>query len=178
MILTIDTSVAIPELGPTSTAADYALRVMLMAAESWRKIHGGTRDQALQSALEAVRPDAAGRVGVRQQIRNEATRRKSDGGFLTTGNGPKWLSSDTPTIALIGMLGTQPAADVANLRSKALDGTNYNWTLARVLDAGKALLAQWQAIETVETNALASQAANPAGFDFAAIVWPAQYVAP
>jgi hypothetical protein len=177
MILTIDTAAAIPELGPNTTAAQYATRVLLLAAESWRTQYGGTRDEAIQRALEAAQPDSQGRVGIRTQIRNEAIRRKRDGGFLPAlpaGNA-KWLPSNPHTMAVL--LAYNTAATLpAGLDVQALDGTRYTLpSKARLAGAIQDYTNAMAAIDAAEAAALTAQAANPATFDFSSIAWPPIY---
>lgn len=191
MIVSLDTAAAIQPITTRTTPVEYLTRVALLAIDSWVAQYGGTRDEAIGHALDVAQPDVGAKVGVRRQIRTEAARRKEAGGFLPAlpaGNA-KWLPSGaipgadrTMADLLAELVGTDDAV-VSTLQIKALDGSNYSWTPAKVKSASTAMMAQRRAIDTARNNAIAqfeaAQAATPPQpFDVSAIVWPAQYGAP
>jgi len=178
MQVTIDTNAPVT-LTAQSSDADYLRHIVYAAVTSWQAQRGGTRDAAISAARDLAAPDAQGQLGVRQRIRAEAIRRKRDGGFLPTvpaGNA-KWLTSNPETVAALAAFAGATSALPAGLDLAAMDGTRYALSKARVTSALDAYAAQMAAIDAAESVALTAQAANPATFDFAAIVWPAVYVA-
>jgi len=143
--------------------------------------------QQLRDAKEALRPQYEAAIAtirqpalnalMRQRIRAEALRLKQEGGFLP--NAPpgntKWLPSDPYTLATLACFAGASSALPVGLDIKALDGTGYGISKARVTVALDAFAAQMAAIDNAETAALAAQLANPLTFNFDTIPWPATF---
>jgi hypothetical protein len=180
MQVTIDTDAPVT-LTATSTGADYIRHIVYQAVTSWQAQHGGTRDAAIEAALDLAKPGVGRQQpGVRARIRAEALRRKRDGGFLPAapaGN-DRWLPSDAESVGVLAAYAASASALPAGIDVTAMDGRRYPLpTKARVATALDAFVAQMAAIDAVEAAALAAQAADPGTFDPATIVWPAVYVA-
>lgn len=179
MQITIDTNALPSGIGPATTAAQYIAEMVAVAVTSYQSQYGGTRDEAIATALDRAKPDAQGRVGVRASIKAEALRRKREGGFLPTvpaGN-TRWMPSDPATLGTLAAYASVASALPAGLDIAMMDGTSYVLSKARIGQALDAFALQMAAIDAAEKAALTAQAADPAAFNFEAIVWPNSYTA-
>ena len=161
------------EVGPGSTAQQYFQHLVFTIVESWVRIYGGTRDEAIAAALDNAIPDAGGRTGMRARIRTEASRRKAEGTFIAAGE-TKWLPASA--VRFLAAARHLTNTEIAPMTTDAADGTRYNLTGAKVTAALKAWAEKQIAIDTARDAALADYQANPNTFNFDAIAWPAEYV--
>jgi hypothetical protein len=109
-----------------------------------------------------------------KRIKNEALRRKAEGGFLPTipADNEKWLSSHPDTLAQLLAFNTAETLP-SGLDLQALDGTRYALnTKAKIASAIQVYTDTMAAIDAAEMVAQAARRADPKNFDFDAIVWP------
>ena len=171
MLVNFDTNQDV-EIDANSTPAQYIQHIVYQAVTSFQQRYGGTRDQAISSALDNAVPDAGGKTGMRARIKAEANRRKNEGTFLPAGE-TKWLPAEARSF--LAMARHLPNTEIAPMQIDAADGTRFNLSGAKVTAAIQAWAAKMIAIDTARDNALAAYQANPTTFNFDAIVWPAEY---
>ena len=177
MNLNIDTnSTAEPTQAAPFNDQQFVQWVVAKAVRSWATFYKvATGDAAIQAAREGSAPDANNTgISMRQRIKAEGQRRKSEGGFLpASGANPKWLLIDhLPVINAATALG---ASLPAGAKLVALDGTNYTLTPVKAAACQLAAVTQLAATDDAVATAIAAWVANPATFSFDAISWPTIY---